>query len=273
MLAKAPTVGAEALILDLEDSVPPGEKPLARALVVQALAGPAGQAAAPAYVRVNALQTGLCADDIRAVARPRLVGILLPKVESPEEVAEVESLLAQAERAAALSEGSFGLVPIVETARGLVRAFELASASRRIAAVAFGAEDFALDLDLTRTREATELALARQTVAIVARAVEVPALDMVYPWVDDEAGLVANTKAGRQMGYRSKQVVHPRQVSVVNQLLGPTDEELAWAERVVAAYAAAEAGGRGAVTLEGIMVDRPVVERARLILELAGRQL
>jgi citrate lyase subunit beta/citryl-CoA lyase len=98
----------------------------------------------------------------------------------------------------------------------------------------------------------------------------VAALDMVYTYVEDETGLIESAEAGRRMGYRSKQVIHPRQVPVVNRVLGPSADEVDWARRIVAAYAAAEASGRGAVTLDGSMVDRPVVERARQILERAG---
>ncbi len=266
MLAKAPTLGADALLFDLEDSVPLAEKPRARELVAERVAGLVGQAGPPAYVRVNALQTGLCADDVAAVAVPGLAGIMLPKADSAERVREAGSLLARAE---AVSD-TLRIVPIVETALGLVRAFEIASASSRVVAIAFGAEDFALDMGLLRTREAGELALARQMVAVAARAAGVGAIDMVYPGVDDEPGLIASAEAGRRMGYRSKQVIHPRQVPIVNRLLGYSPEEVAWAERVVAAYAAAEAEGRGAVSLDGHAVDRPVVERARRILADGG---
>ncbi len=269
MLAKAPTLGADALLFDLEDSVPLAEKPLARQLAAGAISGLVGQNGPPLYVRVNALQTGLCAVDAAAVAVPGLVGIMLPKADSAERVRDAEALLAQAEASGGI-EGRLKILPIVETALGLVRAFEIASASPRIAALAFGAEDFALDMGLIRTREADELSLARQTVAVAARAAGVGAIDMVYPWVDDEPGLIASAEAGRRMGYRSKQVIHPRQVPIVNRLLGYSPEEVAWAERVVAAYAAAEAEGRGAVSLDGHAVDRPVVERARRILADGG---
>ena len=200
MLAKAPTLGADALLYDLEDSVPLPEKPRARELVAQAVAElgkPAGQAGPPAYVRVNALQTGLCADDVAAVARPGVAGIMLPKADSAERVREAEALLARAERSTAI-DLRLALVPIVETALGLVRAFEIASAGARIVAIAFGAEDFALDMGLIRTRGADELHLARQTVAIAARAAGVGAIDMVYPWVEDEPGLIASAETGRE---------------------------------------------------------------------------
>lgn len=258
------------MILDLEDSVPLAEKPRARALVAEAIIELIGKVSTPVFVRVNALQTGLCADDVAAIGRAGLAGIMLPKADSPERVAEAEALLLSAERESGLAAGSLAIVPILETALGLVRAFDVASASRRIVAVAFGAEDFALDMGLIRTKEAEELRQARQTIAIVARAAGTAALDMVFPTVDDEAGLIANAEVGRRMGYRSKQVIHPRQVPVVNRLLGASADEIAWARRVIVAYNAAEAEGRGAVTLDGSMVDRPVVERARRILELGA---
>ena len=140
----------------------------------------------------------------------------------------------------------------------------------RVVAVAFGAEDFALDLGLIRTREADELSLARQTVAIAARAAGVGAIDMVYPWVDDEPGL-DRQRRGRPADGLPEQAGRPPPAGAGRQSTpGLLAEELAWAERVVAAYAAAEAEGRGAVSLDGNMVDRPVVERARRILETGG---
>jgi citrate lyase subunit beta/citryl-CoA lyase len=134
-----------------------------------------------------------------------------------------------------------------------------------------GGEDYALDLDIVRTESAEELNYARQRIAVAARAAEVQAIDMVFPDVNNELGLIANTKAGRRMGFRAKQVVHPKQVAVVNELLSPSEEEISKARAVISAYEEGERSGKGAVALNGQMIDRPVVERARRLLSLAEK--
>jgi citrate lyase subunit beta/citryl-CoA lyase len=269
MLSKAPTLGADALLLDLEDSVPLAEKPYARRLVAEAVKTILPGFPGLVFVRVNALSTGLTAVDVEAVVQPGLAGISLPKVDSVGDVETANGLLEKAEEEHGLGMGSLALIVNVETALGLVRAYETASASRRVVGLVFGSEDFALNMGLPRDATATDLAHARAAVAIVARAVGVQAIDIVYPCLDDEEGLELDTQAGRRMGYQGKQVIHPRQVPVVNRVLIPSPKEIAQAERVVRAFEEAETGGRGVIALGGKMVDRPVVERARQVLALA----
>lgn len=267
MLAKAPTLGADALILDLEDSVPVPEKGAARELVAQMLPQIVGEGRT-VFVRVNPPTGPFCRDDIEAVVQGGLAGLCLPKVQDVDSLRTVIGWLAEAERARGLGQ-PLSLLATVETALGVLNAYAIASADPRVVGLIFGGEDLALDVGLVRTEEATELLFARQMVALAARAAGVQPIDMVYPRIDDEEGLVKNTLAGRQMGYRAKQVIHPRQVPVVNRLLSPSEEEIAEARRIVAAFAEAEREGRGAIALDGKMVDRPIVERARRLLELA----
>jgi citrate lyase subunit beta/citryl-CoA lyase len=269
MLSKAPTLGADALLLDLEDSVPLAEKPHARRLVAKAVKTIVPGFPSLVFVRVNALSTGLTAVDIETVVQPGLAGISLPKVDSVRDVETASGLLERAEQERGLEVGTLALIVNVETALGLVRAYDTTSASQRVVAVVFGGEDFALNMGLPRDVTATDLAHARAEVAIVARAVGVQAIDIVYPYLDDEEGLELDTQTGRRMGYQGKQVIHPHQVPVVNRLLTPRPEEIAQAERVVRAFEEAETKGRGVITLDGKMVDRPVVERARQVLALA----
>jgi citrate lyase subunit beta/citryl-CoA lyase len=269
MLSKAPTLGADALLLDLEDSVPLAEKPHARRLVAEAVKTIVPGFPGLVFVRVNALSTGLTAVDIETVVQPGLAGISLPKVNSVRDVETASGLLERAEQERGLEKGTLALIVNVETALGLVQAYETASASQRVVAVVFGGEDFTLDMGLPRDVTATDLAHARAEVAIVARAVGVQAIDIVYPYLDDEEGLELDTQTGRRMGYQGKQVIHPRQVPVVNRVLTPRPEEIAQAEQVVRAFEEAEAEGRGVIALHGKMVDRPVVERARQVLALA----
>ncbi|MFH1351391.1 MAG: CoA ester lyase [Pseudomonadota bacterium] len=269
MLAKAHTSGADALVLDLEDSVPFAEKNKAREMVSRAAKDLNQKTSSSLFVRINGTQTEQCVDDIMGMDFSGLMGISVPKVESPGQLAMVDGLLTGVERKQGLEAGTLVVIVNIETAMGLVQSYEILKSSDRIVAVAFGGEDFALDLDLIRTEGAGELAYPRQMVAIAARAAGVQAIDMVYPNINDESGLTANTQAGRRMGYRSKQVIHPKQVPVVNKLLAPTDEELAQAQAIVHAFKEAERSGRGAVALDGKMVDRPVYERAERLLSLA----
>ncbi|MGC8875288.1 MAG: HpcH/HpaI aldolase/citrate lyase family protein [Chloroflexia bacterium] len=268
MLAKAPTLGADALILDLEDSVPLPEKEAARGLVAQMLPQIVGEGRT-VFVRVNSPASGLCEQDIAAVVQPGLTGLCLPKVENVDSLRTVVAWMAQAEQVRGIAE-PLSILVTVETALGVLKAYAIASADPRVVGLIFGGEDLALDAWLVRTEEATELLFARQFVALAARAAGVQPVDMVYTRIDDEEGLMRNTLAGRQMGYRAKQVIHPRQIPVVNRIFSPSEEELAEARRVVAAAAEAEREGRGAIALDGKMVDRPIVERARRLLELAA---
>jgi citrate lyase subunit beta/citryl-CoA lyase len=273
MLAKAPERGADAYILDLEDSVPIAQKERARGMVSKALPDIARRTRAALFVRVNGIGTDQFVEDLFSVADVSLTGISVPKIESPEQIPVVDALLKEAEKRRGLDAGSLGLIVNIESALGLVRVYEILKAGKRIVAVAMGGEDYALDLGIVRTESAEELSYARQRIAVAARAAEVQSIDMVFPDVTNEQGLVANTQAGRRMGFRGKQVVHPKQVAVVNELLSPSQEELSQARAVVSAYEEGERSGKGAVALNGQMIDRPVVERARRILSLAKAQI
>jgi len=269
MLAKAPERGADAYILDLEDSVPVAQKEKARGMVSKALPDIARGTSAALFVRVNGIGTDQFVDDLFSVAHPALTGISVPKIEMPQQIPVVEAFLEQAEKRHGLNPGSLGLIVNIESALGLVHVYEVLKAGKRIVGVSMGGEDYALDLDIVRTESAEELNYPRQRIAVAARAAEVQAIDMVFPDVNNELGLIANTKAGRRMGFRAKQVVHPKQVAVVNDLLSPSQEEISKARAVVSAYEEGERSGKGAVALNGQMIDRPVVERARRLLSLA----
>jgi citrate lyase subunit beta/citryl-CoA lyase len=272
MLAKAPTTGADGLILDLEASVPEGEKKRARDMVATMLPGIVAATTADIFVRVNTLASGLVADEIAAVAIPGLAGIALPALDSVAEIEVVSSWLDAAEARAGLAAGSLGILAILESARAVLRAYELLSASPRIVAALFGAEDFRQDMNVPRSRDGLELQYARAAVGVAARAARVPALDIVFTDLADEAGLVEETRQGRLLGYTGKQVIHPRQLPPVHQALGPTGAELDWARRVVAAAVQAATEGSGAFVLDGRMIDRPVIAQAEQIIAWDRRQ-
>jgi citrate lyase subunit beta/citryl-CoA lyase len=195
--------------------------------------------------------------------------VALPATDGVEAVERVAGWLAAAEQAAGLATGSLRLLALIETARGVVRAYEILTASERVAAALFGAEDFRQDMAVPRSRDGLELRYGRAAVGVAARAAGVAALDTVFTDLADEAGLVEETRQGRLLGYSGKQVIHPRQIAAVHRALGPSGGEVEWARRVLAAAARATADGVGAFVLDGRMVDRPVIAQAEQILAWA----
>lgn len=267
-IEKARTLPADVLCLDLEDSVPFAEKAAARELVKGCLEGLAlkGQ---KVYVRINSGSTGLHRDDLEAVVSKSLDGISVGKAESADEMKELDVLIGMLERTRNLEVGRIKIIPWVETAMGVTRAYEIARATRRIVGIAFGAEDFCLSMGIERTKEATEQFYARAAVAIAARAADVLALDTPYGDFRDEEGLIKDAKAAKQLGFKGKFCIHPSQVEPVNRFFGPSPEEVAYARKVVEAFDAAVAQGFASTSVDGKMIDIPVAERAKKLIALA----
>ena len=268
MLAKAGALTADVLVPDLEDSVPEGEKEHAREVVRQAVKGLAhkGQAVIP---RINALNTGLAKEDLEAVVCPEVYGVTVGKIESPWEVQQVATILEELERRAGLPVGHTRLIPWLENAKAIVGAHEIAIASPRIVGVAFGAEDFTNDMAVQRSDEGTELTYPRATVAMAARAAGVLAIDTPYVNFRDTEGLEREVRVVLPLGFKAKFAIHPGQLETINTLFSPSQEEIEYARRVVAAFEEAEAQGSGATSLDGKVIDVPVVKRARNLLSLA----
>ncbi len=270
MLAKAPTLPADAFVLDLEDSVPPEEKAEARRLVREALLSGAFTGRT-VLVRVNSLGSGLTQDDLAAVVVDGLFGVDVPKVEEPADLREVEEMLAWAEGRAGLARGTVRVGIGIESPAGLLRAEAIARASRRVISLSLGAEDFTFNLGTQRSPTGEELFVPRVLVVLAARAVGVQALDTVYPDFRDPEGLVREARLARQLGFTGKYAIHPDQVEPINRVFTPDEAELRWAREVVEAYEAARQAGLGSIAVGGRMVDRPIYERARRTLELAAR--
>lgn len=268
MLARAPTVGADALILDLEDSVPPSEKAATRGLVAAAIPRLAAQGQR-VYVRINALGGGLAEDDLAAVVVPGLEGIALPKVEAASEVAHVAQILDRLEHERGLAPGSLQVRALIETPEGLLSAREIARAPR-LTAISLGAEDFLSVLGVSRSRTGVELLYARSHIVVAAHAAGVDPIDSVYVDIDDEEGLLEDTRLARQLGFKARSAIHPRQVGPIQKVFTPSDEEVTWARRVIAAYRQAEALGHASVAVDGKMIDIPIVERAQRLLARAA---
>ena len=268
---KAIGLGADAVIIDLEDAVPIAEKESSRPLVRELLDKHPGKRM---YVRINALTTPYAKGDLDAVASQNLVGIMLPKVESPEDVFEIDRLLTDLENRNQLEVGGLEVISICETAKGLEAIYPIVSARpehQRIGTVAFGAADYTLDLGISLTREGKELEYPRVRIPIACRAAGImPPLDT--PWMvdlKDIDGLIQDAMKAKACGFQGKIVIHPNQIEPCHEVFTPTEEEIASAKRVIEAFVEAEREGKAAIQLEGKFIDYPVVEKARRICALA----
>jgi citrate lyase subunit beta/citryl-CoA lyase len=267
MLDKARTLAADAVILDLEDGVAPGEKAAARATVRQALEG--GRYGPQATLRINAFSTGLAEADLSEACVAGVAAVCLPKAQTASDVEQLASLLSMLERARGWAAGTLEILLMVETALGVLQAYDMARASPRVRALCLGGEDLARDLGAVRTSEGQELAYARAHVVLAVRAAGVLAVDTVYTNLADLDGLLAEARRMRQLGYSGKLLIHPAQIEPVHRAFAPSQEEVAYARRVLEAFEAAEGRGEGVIALDGQMIDAPVVARAREVLAVA----
>lgn len=262
---KALSLDADAVILDLEDAVADAEKAATRELVAAVLEAPRH---GRLYVRINAFDTEFCYGDLLAVTRRGLDGIVLPKLETAAALAAVDWLLAQLERERGLGAKAIDLIPIIETARGLDGIGAILATPSRVKRVAFGAGDFTLDVNMVWSREESELAPARARIATASRTAGIEApLDTVWVDLKDAAGIEASARTALAFGFQGKMCIHPSQIAAVNRVFSPSDSEIAQAERVVAAFAQAEAEGSAAIQLDGQFIDYPILYRARRVLE------
>lgn len=267
MLERARTLPADAVILDLEDGVPANEKERARAMVRAAFQ--AGDYDSPVIVRINAFDTGLSQADLEAIPEAGVQAICLPKAETPDDVQRLASAVADLEQERGLAADSVELLLMVETALGVLNAYEMAKANARVRALCIGGEDLCRDLGATRTKQGLELMHARAHVVLAARASSVLAIDTVYTDLSDQAGLLAEASFARALGYSGKMLVHPEQIATIHRAFAPGQEEVAYASRVVEEFEAGLARGEGTVALDGIMIDAPIVARAREVLARA----
>ena len=274
MLARALGFGADVVMVDLEDSVPPGEKAAACELAV-AWVPRLSAAGRRVMVRVNSLDTGLAAGELAAVVSSQLAGISIGKGNTAWDLQQVDRLLAPLESNAGIPPGSVKVIPWIETAMAIVHVYEMARASQRIVGIAFGAEDYTNDMGVARSDFGAECYYARAAVAVAARAAGVAALDGPFVGFRDPDGLRTDAGAARQLGYTGKFAIHPAQIDIINETFSPQPDDVAYARRVVAAWDAAAAAGRGSLSIDGRMVDVPVVKRAQNLLAqvaaIAGR--
>jgi citrate lyase subunit beta/citryl-CoA lyase len=256
MLAKLPRSAPDGVVIDLEDAVPPDAKDEARGHAREM--GERLAAEHPelgVYVRVNAVRSPWFTDDIGRALAPGLTGVVVPKLDSPNDIDVVTDGL----RRSRLSD--LALVAGIETAAGVARIDDLLRPP--IVAAYFGAEDFITDMGGVRTESGAEVLYARSRVALAARLAGVHAIDQIVPRFDDEERFVADARDGRAIGYGGKLCIHPSQVPLANQVFSPSADEIDHARRLIEAHDAATARGEAAIAFEGQMVDEPMVRRAR----------
>src|SRR3990172_4179831 len=263
-MTKALESGADAVLLDLEDSVPLASKVEARSLVAKVIDGVAAAGAGrdgPAiFVRTNAAATGLLEDDLAAIVRPGLEAIFIPKVESVPEVQNAASLLERLESAQGIKTGTVEIVLMIESALGVYRCFDLIKASPRVASTCIGGArdgDLQTDLGCSWSIEGTELMYARSKVLLDTRAAgnNVYPLDGVFSDLNDEAGLIADTRLSARLGYVGRTTIHPKQTAPVRQAYAVPEAEAAYYRKVVSEFEAKEKQGVAAITVDGKLVD------------------
>lgn len=271
---KALGLEADVVILDLEDSVAPSDKPAARKAIAEALTRPRGPRG---YVRVNAASTAFCYADLVETIHKGVDGVVLPKVESAAELHAIDWLITSLERERGIPEGSIDLLPQLETAAGVQRIERIVQAGNlrpykpgpwRVKRVTFGAGDYANDIGLTVSVDEPELAEARARLVMISRAagLEGP-IDSPWFHMKDAEGFRRALERSRRSGFQGRLCIHPDQIQPVNAAYVPTAEEIAQAERIVTAFKEAEAKGAAAIVVDGQMIDYPIVYRAQAVLD------
>jgi citrate lyase subunit beta/citryl-CoA lyase len=268
---KAKTLLADIVCFDLEDSVPANEKEPARKTIAGALAK-RQECQRPLYVRTNSPESGLIPADVKAVVRKGIDGLVIPKVNDAGEVKKIAKMVAALEKKEKTDK--IALIPSIESAKGVVNTYEIASADVRVSAVVFGVFDFLHDMRMDYDEsDGTGYAYARARIPVEARAAGVPALDAIWQKVDDIDGLTKDATAAKKLGYAGKSIIHPGQIEPVHRVFLPSQAEIEWAKKVVAALGTAVEKGTGrlAVRLEGRMIDAVHYKQAKAILDAVQR--
>ncbi|MDN5346934.1 MAG: citrate lyase subunit beta / citryl-CoA lyase [Clostridia bacterium] len=265
-MVKALNSGADAVVLDLADSVPVSEKMKARKTVKDFLQE---LVAGTVYVRVNPCDSRYFWDDMQEIICPGLAGIILAKTETPADVVRANWLLKELETRKKLEPGKIELMPLIETARGIWYSYAIAQSDSRIARLAFNALGYASDLGINVGQDEMEIFYARSQLVLASRVAGIePPVDTIYDDLNNMAGLFASAARGRQMGFQGKLVIHPKQVEPVNKVFSLQEEEIAFARKAVLAFEEALARGKAAIQVDGKMIDYPVARRLKSMLSL-----
>ena len=268
MIKDADIYRSDCILFDLEDSVSVTEKDAARFLVCEAL-HTFDYEWQEILVRINPLDTDTGIRDLEAIVRTGKAAIRLPKADTAQDIMDCDRVIARIEKDAGLEIGSTKLMATIESAKGVLNAREIASASERLVAIAIGAEDYVTDLKASRSSDGAELLFGRSMVLLAARAAGIDAIDTVFSNVGDEEGFRREVALIRQLGFDGKSIIHPRQIQPVHEIFTPSPGEIEEARAVLDAIDEANRKGSGVISLNGKMIDKPVVMRAQRILDLA----
>lgn len=261
-------LGADAVILDLEDAVAPTEKDSARILVRNAI-GRMGFGGCEVIVRINSTDTDFWMKDLDCIlpVKPNL--IMPPKTGCAEDVRRVDAYISALEEKLGMEQGSVGLIPLIETALGVENAFQIAAACPRVKAIFLGGEDLTADLHCKRTKAGDEISYARARMVCAARAAGVEVYDTPFTDVNDDEGIYEDARCAKSMGFTGKSAISPRHVKAINEVFSPSLKEIEYAYEVMEAIRIGKEQGKGAVALRGKMIDAPIVARARQTISMA----
>ncbi|MEG1256693.1 aldolase/citrate lyase family protein [Clostridium sp.] len=269
MLQDASILGADSVILDLEDAVSLTEKDSARILVREAIKN-VDYSGVEVVVRINPLTTEFSKEDIDVIGRVKPDALMIPKA-TEEELIEISSILDEIEAEEGFENKSIKLVPIVESAYGVENVYSIIKSSDRVVAVLLGAEDLTSDLGIKRTKEGNEILYARNRVAIACKAMRVDSIDTPFTDTNDFVGLEKDIFLAKSLGMTGKASINPRQIDTIHDVYAPTKEEILHAQRVLDAMEEAEREGKGVFSLDGKMVDAPVINRAKTTVDLSKK--
>lgn len=258
----------DSIMFDLEDAVALKEKDSARILVAHALQHPLYQEI-ETVVRVNPLDSEFGLNDLNAVVRAGVDVVRMPKTETAQDVVDMDLAIIEIEKACGREVGSTKMLAAIESPLGITQANQIATASKRLIGIALGAEDYVRNLKTERSPEGIELLFARCSILQAARAAGIQAFDTVYSNANNEEGFLKEAALIKQLGFDGKSLVNPRQIELLHNLFAPTQKDVDQAEKIIAAAEEAERNGLGVVSLNGKMIDAPIIDRARLVLERA----
>lgn len=268
IIQNAEILGADAVILDLEDAVAPTEKDSARILVRNAMRY-MGFGKCEVIVRINSIDTDFWRKDLDAII-PQKPGLIMPpKTAAAQDVQTVDAYITELEAKLGMEPNTVGLIPLIETALGVENAFQIASASRRVKAIFLGGEDLTADLHCKRTKEGNEINYARTRMVCAARAAGVEVYDTPFTDVNDDEGIYTDAEYARSLGFTGKSAISPRHVKAINEVFSPSMKDIDYAYEVMEAIRIGKEQGKGAVALRGKMIDAPIVARAQQTIAMA----
>jgi citrate lyase subunit beta/citryl-CoA lyase len=270
-IKKSETLDADILCYDLEDSVPLNEKDKARNFIkIHSKQNLERKSGSSIFVRINSIESGMVMRDLSEVVNMGIDGIVIPKVNDVNEVAEVSDLVQKLEEEKGIVQGRIRLIPSIETAKGVVITFPISRADQRVVAVVFGVFDFLHDMEIEDYSDLSSYSYARSKIAVDAKAAGISSIDAIWQDVHDISGLILDATAARKLGYSGKSLIHPSHLKPVHEVFLPTIRQIEWAKKVVNALKEAmeEGSGAGAIKLEGKMIDSVHYKQAKAILEM-----